>query len=482
MKNILHLEILRKSGRLIKAFLVKNYVFYSFLVLEIVLFSFLNGKNTLMHGILPYYQDFANYFGSGWDSCYIFELNSPTFPMWGYGAILFLFEKKYLLLVVFQQLFTIFTIYTLLSFLKKLNFNKSVCDYTKIILLLFGFPWFIFHSVIWPYSVSANLLVLGLIYLSLGLQNSSFKFFVYSSVCYGILLNFRSDYIYHYFFLSCFLILHLFFRNRKNLTKGFTWIAIVMLFLVPWGLHSKRETGNYLLSSTNSGHVLFISLGQLPNNVWGITPEDGDPIMKSIVKSKFGENAKSLTFGPDKELKRAWLKNIRQYPKEFFRKCGYNIYLTFVRPFTNGEIYKFFIEDDLEQMMMKNEIKSDIEKKDFRSLLNRSFSSRYRGFFIPILLNIFSISIFIFFVILIIMGLFKFRSGIWSNWTLFSIYSVVCYQIALQTIAYYNPNYHTNIFLFYVIISALVLGKYKYDVKEKLSENDLPVIIEDDFV
>ena len=53
------------------------------------------------------------------------------------------------------------------------------------------------------------------------------------------------------------------------------WAALSLLSLTPWALHAHRHTGHAALSSTNSGMVAYITLGQLPDNPWGVQHIDG---------------------------------------------------------------------------------------------------------------------------------------------------------------------------------------------------------------
>ena len=48
-------------------------------------------------------------------------------------------------------------------------------------------------------------------------------------------------------------------------------------------MFTNMQIGKPIPTSTNSGHVLFIGLGQLPGNKWGITPHDKDPVKTSLL-------------------------------------------------------------------------------------------------------------------------------------------------------------------------------------------------------
>ena len=439
--------------------LTKDYLFYALLICEVLLFTWLNSENTLMSGILPYYEDFAKFIQSGFSSDFVFSRGAPTFPMWGYGAVLFLTKSKFWI-VFWQQLLTIFTIYKVQELFQFFRASDKARLWFRFLILSIGFPWFIFQSHIWPYSFSANLLVLGGVFLIKGEFKSDIKYYMLSAFCFGLMLNFRSDYFYYMCFLAGVLFIRAGYKKMKFYHVA-VWALIGAFMLVPWGLHTKQKTGSILLSSTNAGHVLFISLGQLPNNPWGITPLDGDPLMKSIVQEKL-QSSTTLNHDADLILKKEWKNRVRQEPLAFVKKVGFSIYATIVRPFTNGEVYKKFIRDVSVQRALKKELKDNIKNLEIGKLLANFFSKEYIGFLLPVLLNIVSVLSFLVFVFLAVLGVIKLGfTRIFSELPLFFIYSIIAYQITLQTLTYYNPNYHTNTYLYYLVLSAIVLSTTK---------------------
>jgi len=208
--------ILRKNGTKLLNFLSKDINFYALLVIETILFTWLNWENEMMAGILPYYEDYANYFASGFDAAYDFKTGVDTFPMWGYGWVLLLTKNKFVI-ILFQQLLAIYTIYKTQQFLKELSIPESTMRWLRLFILL-GFSWFIFHTALWPYSISAN--------LSKGYYTDKFKYYILSAVLFGIMLNFRSDYLYYFFALGLLLITHHIFIKKKNYLFGFGWAGL----------------------------------------------------------------------------------------------------------------------------------------------------------------------------------------------------------------------------------------------------------------
>lgn len=69
--------------------------------------------------------------------------------------------------------------------------------------------------------------------------------------------------------------------------------------------------------------MLFIGLGNLPDNKWGIAPYDGDPVMRALIQEQFGARRSSLLYDTDRFLRGEFFRRIRQDPQEYLRKVSY---------------------------------------------------------------------------------------------------------------------------------------------------------------
>ena len=206
--------------------LLTGKVFYAFLISIIITSSVLNWNADLMNGILPYYNNFSIYFSNGFSYNEPFDHNIYTWPMWGYGLVLLLNSK--LLIIAIQQLLTLFVIIIVRIYLKNRIDNKSF----KIVsfLLLGALPWYFFQVSLWPYGISANLLTISLLLLSVGLEKSNFLYILFSALCFGIMLNLRSDYFYFAFLVTLAVILlnKIYNFYKKALVYISFWLSIII--------------------------------------------------------------------------------------------------------------------------------------------------------------------------------------------------------------------------------------------------------------
>jgi hypothetical protein len=301
---------------------------------------FLNRDAHGMSGILPNYRCFRTAILAGMnpaaDHC-----ASTTFPMWGYGWILAVTQNQYVLLVG-QSLLAIAAAVVFLLALERVGLLHGWPLRLVKALLVVSLPWYAQAALRWPYSEAASLILISIGVLAYALSRPpvSYRVVALSGVLFGLALNFRSDYVALVALVPALVIALV--RSRTALTQRMgVWVAATLLVLTPWMVYSYRATHHVLLTSTNSGHVLYISLGQLPDNPWGIKPFDADPRMHRELDAHFGRaHVSSLTYESDKFLRGRFLDLVRQHPGAWLRKDARNAWRTLTRGFYLGEFPK----------------------------------------------------------------------------------------------------------------------------------------------
>jgi len=214
------------------------------------------------------------------------------------------------------------------------------------------------------------------------------------------------------------------------------------------------------VNSTNAGHVLYIGLGQLPNNKWQIRPYDDDSSMREIIESKLQPAVFSTTtYESDSLLKKEWVKKVKGDPAEYVKKCVYVFLSVFVQPFSEGDGFKQSLSrEDLSQM------REDVRKMNFIDLFAFLRKRASAALLISILTALFGIIIYITFWYYLVRNFKVLLSLIRESWMLSISLLVILYQIALLTAGYYHRNYNTNIYLLYIIVLILL---YDHKVKQK---------------
>ena len=387
----------------------------------------------------------------------------PTFPMWGYGWLLVLTENKVALLGM-QFALGLLSIWLLCHTLKKFQLLGDLELFVFEAFMVLALPWYVLHSFRWPPSILASLLVLAVVLLTVGLKSER-RFsaeLILSGCCLGLALNFRSDYyLLPLAFASVVWMMQTF--RLTALKHVVVWSLCVYLMLVPWILYAKHVTGQYLLTSTNGGLVLFIGFGQAPQNKWGITYSDGDPKVHALLREEFGDEfmergrGYATTFAEaDQFLKRQVFNMILEEPRWFVQhKMAWN----FERMMNDGIYAGEFWETQAEPF------DEGIERRDsylipYQEKGLRQFFQEY-GFEVTLrtVLTLFSIAladapVYAAFWVLPFVAL----GGILRR-DIFSMLVVVAvtYRILLSAAAVTQPQYTAHVYVFYVLSLALAL-------------------------
>lgn len=236
--------------------------------------------------------------------------------------------------IIFLFIFQFITCIIGISFFYKFfNLEKKLWHiplYTPFIALL---------SVRWPDAIVATLLIIIAYYFKESLRNHSKKYAIISGLLFGLLLNFRSEYLGLLFALAVIAIVSL-FRDRKLYFNLFVLTILSTLFmLLPWAYYSYSINKHIHLAATNGGGVLYISLGQLPNNPWDITHSDS--VAYSVAKENGVDDPYSAR--GDSLLTAKFLYDIESKPIAYSEKIGYNLLSSLVRGVYIGE-YSNIIE------------------------------------------------------------------------------------------------------------------------------------------
>ncbi len=437
-----------------------NKIFYFLLLVVISISTFLNYKAEVMGPMVVLYEDYATFFSQHFDLSVPFKYSQYTFPMWGYGLVLLFLKKKYLV-IIFQQIITYLTV---------IYFEYSFSDFLKYkklfrFLLLISFPWYFFHTSIWPYSLGSNLLIIGIVSI-FNYQKSNNKYLLFfSGFCFGIMLNLRSDYYYLILILFVFLLIY---EGLKKKIKAILWItlwfSIIQTLLIPWGYYTYKRTGHYLQTSTNAGHVFFISLGQLPNNKWKITQEDNDSVMYTELRNHFPQKTpNSLAYEENKYLMKKWKDLVLESPTEYIKKCLFNCYRIFRTPFYIGNLETLTDIDNVNKNIIKEKLKKLLDNGKFIEIIRFLFFERGSIYLTTFFLNIFSISFFFVFIFYFIRSIFY--KCVINDFLSLIILILIFYQNLMSIFVFYMPIYNSNLYLIYLLGIFYFQSKVLYKSK-----------------
>ncbi|MFH1051731.1 MAG: hypothetical protein V1779_12490 [bacterium] len=273
--------------------------------------------------------------------------------------------------------------------------------------------------------------------------NGKWKYMILSGIVLGLILNFRTEYLFMPLVFLVFISFPQMKGRRKVLfqTTIVSW-TIAVIFLLPWAFRAKNISGDLQFTASNSGAVMFLSLGQLPNNKWGIAPYDKTvyDIADSLgYPSPYSYQANTYFNQKSSEL-------IIKHPVEFAKKMGYNFFSIWKGGIYTGEYANYFISEN-----RRNEIDNLINsaKGVFNKInvilnlrVNESislfFEKALQGIFIPVLFLLMA---------LFILSYYK-QKGEYFNIVFLVGAAIILYKIAIVCLVQYEYRHINSIYLF----------------------------------
>ncbi len=367
----------------------------------------------------------------------------PSFyPMWGYSLLLIqgiLLRHPDFFILTLQFILAIMGIHI---FYKLFEVNK------RLFHIPFFIPYFAFMSVKWPDAVVLFLLIFLLYYYKKFLSLNKFIYLIISGIALGLICIYRSDWILWAPFLIIF-VLFAFSTKRKIISIKLLFnflilFVITLLCLTPWAIRSLNYDGKFRLTSTNGGGVMYISLGQLPDNPWNINHSDNDAY--NYVKN-LGVNDPYSVEG-DKLLYSAFLSNLKSNPFSYFQKIGINFIRAVIGGVYVGEYYTLFIPEERDKELLDFKIKAGL----FHMFENMS---HLEILIFSVYFAIRMLSSLVFFLFILYWIYFQFNKKLLLDEQItLIILSLILYKFLLVSFTQYEPR-HMNVV--YVLFLGLVL-------------------------
>lgn len=254
-------------------------------------------------GILPFYYQHIDFFENGFQ-----RLNSvtPSFPLWGYSLVLYVFPD-FISRELFQALIHSVVLFSIFIYFKGfLDYRFSRILFLILLLTPGGFSA---APPSQPYSLYSDCMLISLIMLAN-------KRIVMSSLFFGLALNFRSE----TYILPPFIAVVAVMAKAFDWKIAIKWLALIYICMIPWAGYTYYNEGVPRFTSSNGGHVLIVGLGDLPDNKWGATGRDDDPLMRKLLKKNAAEGVSTLSSRGDSILKKEYIDLISSAPFEFWRK------------------------------------------------------------------------------------------------------------------------------------------------------------------
>ena len=239
-----------------------------------------------------------------------------TYPLWGYPALLAVIPEPWLRCV--QVILGASVVAT--AWVRWRDVTRS--PGALLLMLVGAMPWYALCAGMWPTGISAAFTMLGVLALERAVTMSRMPIALWSGIAFGLAGNMRSEVQ----ALPAVLVLVIWIveprpRDRR-LRYGLVSAVVAFGMLLPWAFHYRSHTGHFSTTASNSGQVAFISLGQLPNNPWGIKHDDGEADRALVAR---GSVSNPLSDAGDRELRHAFFEAVETYPGAYARKVLHNL-------------------------------------------------------------------------------------------------------------------------------------------------------------
>lgn len=387
---------------------------------------------------------------------------SSFYPMWGYSILLIpgmLLGYPDFYVLVLQFILAIIGIYL---FYKLFDIEEKLWHVPLFI------PYFAYMSVKWPEAIVLFLILLFLFLFKKYLTNKSWIYLLFSGLSFGLMCNFRSDWLLLIPFTICLLILLWLFWRKQDLVKILFGIIIVFIItlicLLPWAIKSYQYDEQLRFTSTNTGGVLYISLGQLPNNPWQI--EHADKYSWDYAKNQGFNNP----YFPEanKVLTQAFIFNVKEHPISYGLKIGYNFVRSVIGGVYVGEYYTLFTSDKRTQELL------DVKNNDgLISLLNYMSLNEKLVYCLYYILRLMFSLVFLILIVFVLYLLFK-DFGLVNNTIVLVVLTFIIYKFLIIALIQYEPRHMNVIYLLLlgVMLRSNTLNNIFFLIKNKLKFND----------
>lgn len=317
-----------------------------------------------------------------------------TYPMWGYSFFMILGR-------VFGSYENILVIQFILCFLSIICFYSIFEIKFKKIQFLFLLPYIALCSVKWNDALVASFIIFYIYYLLKAKDNNNFKYNLIAGLMLGVILNLRSEYLIIPVLQILVFIGLKSVRQSVNLKLHSVIYLTACLTLLPWAIRNYIEFDEFKFTSSNGASVMYISLGQLEDNVWNIEAKDNTAFR--LARKRGVSDPYSIK--GEEVMREEFLERIEEEPTEYLKKCLNNGIRFFTGGVYTGEYGSLLISEGQRQAI-DNKINNAEGSKKIDVIIEQKFYSSYPILFEKIVLQIYRL-IWLVLIMLFIYMIFK---------------------------------------------------------------------------
>lgn len=263
-----------------------------------------------------------------------------TYPSWGYPWLLSVLSAPEQTSLWLQVVLASVVLMLVRAELHRLDLPPRWVD----VLCVAAFPWYALASLRLPDPWAASFCAIGAILLARGLRSGRIRLALAAGLAFGLALNVRSEGLGLLPAAATLAFVVAPHRARRDAPSWLCAGAVAVCLLLPWGFFRLHHGAPFGLTTTNSGMVLYNSLG-FQGNAWGIVASD--LLRSQEARERFGPDADPASPEASRWFRERALEAIAERPSEFARKVGHNFASSLKFGFYGIEMEPLLSEQDL---------------------------------------------------------------------------------------------------------------------------------------
>ncbi|MBI5178388.1 MAG: hypothetical protein HZA04_03925 [Nitrospinae bacterium] len=258
---------------------------------------------------------------------YILDGAPAFYPLWGYPLLVLLCGFSPIILLAVQGALCFSAVAYLYA---TLRIRPS---YWHLPILV---PFIALCSIKWPQAITATLLVILLCSYKRYMEKPSLKLLLIGGFAAGLAVNMRGE----SWIWGPVIFFSLIFSTGPGLRArgarfGAAVVVIQLLCISPWTIRAYAQLGTFRLTPSHGGDMALLSLGQFPDNPWGIECKD------SFGHRFAAERNLGSPYSPsaDVVMRREFFRRISEDPMAFAGKVFYNFSSVFRHGVFTGQFF-----------------------------------------------------------------------------------------------------------------------------------------------
>ena len=276
-----------------------------------------------------------------------YAVTKVFYPIWGYPFVMTLGVWLWHPNIVIEVLQFIAAVMSIVLAYRLIELTPRLWH------IPFFLPYFALCSVKWPDAFVAILFLLHIVFAFAYLKGDhpptpsflkrgSWMLLFFAALTLALIVNFRTEYL--FFPVVELLVAAIYFVRRKNkqlLIVAASSVLACVIGISPWYCYTASVASHPRLTTSNGAGVLYISLGQLPGNPWGIRHLDSDAYLKAQqmgIADPYSETG-------ERALTQAFDSAVSSHPGLFGLKVARNFGMAFVGGLYTGEYANLLLND-----------------------------------------------------------------------------------------------------------------------------------------